>query len=76
MGTIAETWIKQGKARGKAIGIAEGKAETFIRLARLKFGAVPPPRIDAVRNAATTQLDRWLEALITATTLESIFKPS
>ena len=88
MGTIAETWIEQGKAvgitegkavgitEGKAIGITEGKAEAFLRLAQLKFGEVPPPHIDAVRYASATQLDHWLEALITAKTLENIFKPS
>ncbi|MCY4201706.1 MAG: hypothetical protein OXD38_03705 [Aestuariivita sp.] len=58
MGTIAETWIEQGKAvgitegkavgitEGKAIGITEGKAEAFLRLAQLKFGEVPQQRIN------------------------------
>ena len=42
MGTIAETWIEQGKA----VGITEGKAEAFLRLAQLKFGEVPQQRIN------------------------------
>ena len=80
MGTIAETWIERGEARGKAVGIAEGeargKAETFLRLARLRFGDLPGPRVDAVRAASPTQLDRWLEPLLTAENLEDVFRVS
>ena len=92
MGTIAEGWIKvgeakgkaegeakgkaEGEAKGKAEGEAKGKAETFLRQARLKFGKLPQQRVKAVQNASITQLDHWLEALITAENLESIFKAS
>ena len=80
MGTIAETWIEQGEARGKAVGIAEGeargKAETFLRLARLRFGDLPEPRVDAVRTASPAQIDRWLEPLLSAENLEDIFRVS
>ncbi len=89
MGTIAETWMEQGEARGKAVGIAEGeargkavgiaegeargKAETFLRLARLKFGDLPEHRVEAVRTASPAQLDNWLEPLLTAENLEDVF---
>ena len=76
MGTIAETWIEQGEARGKVAGITEGKAETFLRLAHLKFGDLPARRIEAVRVASSTQLDRWLEALLSAETLDDAFNSS
>jgi len=80
MGTIAETWIEQGEAKGKAVGIAEGeargKAETFLRLARLRFGDLPEPRVDAVRTASPAQIDRWLEPLLSAENLEDIFRVS
>jgi len=92
MGTIAETWIEQGEARGKAAGIAEGeargkaagiaegeargKAETFLRLAHLKFGDLPERRVEAVHAASSAQLDRWLEPLLTAENLEDVFDVS
>ena len=77
MGTIAETWMEQGEARGKAVGIAEGeargKAEAFLRLAHLKFGEVPSLRVAAVHEASSDQLDDWLEGLLTAEALDDVF---
>ncbi len=76
MGTIAETWIEQGEARGKAMGKAMGKAETFLRLAQLKFGAMSEQHIEMVHKTSSAQLDHWLEALLSAETLEDIFNRS
>ena len=73
MGSIAEEWIEQGIARGKAAGIAEGKAETVLRLIQLKFGDLSNERSELVRKATTDQLDHWLEALLTAEALDDVF---
>ena len=62
MGTAAQIWMEQGKAAG----IAEGKADTFLRLARLKFGDLSSVQAEQVRSASPEQLDSWLEALLTA----------
>ncbi len=75
MGTLAETWFEQGKADGMAEGEARGKAETFLQLARLKYGDLSEQCIEAVRIASATQLDHWLHALLSAETLEDIFNP-
>ncbi len=91
MGTIAETLLKQGEALGRSKGEAlgrskgealgrskgrlEGKAETFLRQARVRFGAVPTARSDEVRAADVATLDRWLDALVIAETLEEVFEP-
>lgn len=81
MGTVAEelvresrdAWIARGIAEGEARGEARGKAEALLRLARLKFGDVPAPLAGEVRTAPTAALDRWLEALVSADTLEEVF---
>ncbi len=81
MGTAAETWMEQGRekglAEGKIAGIAEGeargKAEAFLRLARVKFGDVPPARAEKIRGAAAGEIDAWLEALIAAESIEAVF---
>ncbi len=77
VGTIAQTLLEQGEERGLAKGLAEGraqgKAETFLRQARIRFGDVPAARADEVRTADATTLDRWLDALIGAESLEEVF---
>ncbi|MCY4264253.1 MAG: hypothetical protein OXE78_05305, partial [Gammaproteobacteria bacterium] len=76
MGTLAEQWIEEGKAKGLEKGLTQGKADTFLRQARLKFGELPEQRIDAVRVATVAQLDQWLDALLVADTLDDIFNTS
>ena len=68
MGTAAQIWMEQGKAAG----ITEGKADTFLRLARLKFGELSSAYTEQVRNASPDQLDSWLEALLTARDIDGI----
>ena len=80
MGTAARTWMEQGRiegkaagiVEGKAAGIAEGKADTFLRLARLKFGELSSAQAEQVRNASPEQLDAWLEALLTARDIDGV----
>ena len=88
MGTAAQIWMEQGKAagiaEGKAAGIAEGKAagivegitegkvDTFLRLARLKFGDLSSVQAEQVRNASPEQLDAWLEALLSARDIDGV----
>ncbi len=54
-------------------GRAEGKAETFLRQARIRFGSLPEVRREEVLAADPATLDRWLDALLTAEDLEIVF---
>ncbi len=80
MGTAAQIWMEQGRiegkaagiVEGKAAGIVEGKADTFLRLARLKFGELSSAYTEQVRNASPEQLDSWLEALLTARDIDGV----
>ena len=65
VGTIAEEIHEEGRA--------EGKAESLLRLARLKFGEIPPDRVEQVRGAASGELDIWLDALFSAEDLDAVF---
>ena len=64
--TIAETLHEEGRA--------EGKVETFLRQAKLKFGAIPRSMATRLRDASNEDLDRWLDALITADDLDAVFE--
>ena len=77
MGTAAQIWMEQGRTEGKAAGIVEGKtagkADTFLRLARLKFGELASVYAERVRSASSEQLDAWLDALLTAEDIDAVF---
>ncbi|MFO0570829.1 MAG: DUF4351 domain-containing protein, partial [Polyangiaceae bacterium] len=59
-------------AAARAEGKAEGKADVLLRQLRLKFGPLPESAEARVRSAAVADLDRWVDRVITATTLESV----
>ncbi len=77
VGTIAEQILEEGRvegeAKGRVEGLKEGKAVSFLRLARLKFGDIPPGRVEQVRSAASGELDIWLDALFSAEDLHAVF---
>ena len=77
VGTIAEQILEEGRmegeAKGRVEGLKEGKEESFLRLARLKFGDIPPDRVEQVRGAASGELDIWLDALFSAEDLDAVF---
>jgi len=83
MPTLAEVWtqeglekgLAQGLAQGLEKGLAQGKAEMLLRLVRLRFGDAPPGLERRIRSAATNDLERWGDGILTATSLDSLFGP-
>ena len=63
----------EGKAEGEAKGKAEGKAEVLLKLLELKFGSAPAATIERVRAAKIEELDRWVERIIAASSLDEVF---
>ena len=53
---------------------AEGKAELFARLLKLRFGALAPESSERLESASDEQLDTWAERVLTAGTLEAVFE--
>jgi len=51
-------------------GKAEWKAETLLRLLRLKFGRLSKDVQSRVRSADVRMLDRWTAAILTAPSIE------
>ncbi len=81
MGTAAQVWFEQGEARGEARGKAagitegrtEGKSETLARLLERRFGPPPDEVRSRIAGAGLEQLDRWLDAVLDAPTLDAVF---
>ena len=63
--TIAEALHEEGRL--------EAKVEVLLRQAKLKFGTFPRSMATRLREASNEDLDRWLDALITADDLEAVF---
>ena len=81
MSTVAEAWVREGEARGRAEGEArgrtegkaEGKAETLLRLLRRRFGPVPGSARARVAVGSAAEIDVWLDALLDAQSLTEVF---
>ena len=69
MSTVAEAWVREGEARGRA----EGKAETLLRLLQRRFGPVPGNARARVAVGSAAEIDAWLDALLDAQSLTEVF---
>jgi hypothetical protein len=78
--TLAEKWKAEGKAEGEAKGKAEGeakgkaegKAETLRKQLTLKFGKPTEAAAHRIANGSEADLDRWLERVLTADSLDAV----
>ena len=66
MPTVAEAWKKEGEAKGRA--------ETLLRLLERRFGHVPEDAAARVLAAPVEDLDAWLDAILSASSLDDIFR--
>ncbi len=81
VGTIAETLLEQGEARGLAKGEArglakgkaEGKAETLRRQLERRFGPLPRDIEARVADAGPERIEDWLDAVLDAPDLATVF---
>lgn len=72
--TTYEQIKAEGRAEGMAKGRAEGKAELLLRMLTVRFGSLPAPALERVRDAAPATLDGWAERLVTASSVDDVFR--
>jgi hypothetical protein len=60
-------------AFGKDQGRLEGEAKTLLKQLALRFGPVSEDVEKRVRSAPEAELERWLERVLTAASLEGVF---
>ncbi len=66
--------IEQGMRQGVQQGRQSGEAAVLLRLLERKFSAVPEPVRQRIANADEQRLLDWSERVLTATTLEEVFR--
>jgi hypothetical protein len=69
--TAAEILEKRGEKRGET----HGRAHTLLMQLDRKFGPLPTWVTDTIDNAGPEQLDVWALEILTAPTLDDVFKP-
>jgi len=70
MASFADRYRQEGKARGEV----KGEAQTLLKLIQLKFGDQPGWVEDKLNAAGKAQLDHWVGAILTASSLEELFR--
>jgi hypothetical protein len=66
--------VVKGRAEGTAEGISKGKAMLTRDLLIAKFGPLPQSVEDRLSAAKPSQLERWSRKLLTAKTIEGVFR--
>jgi predicted transposase/invertase (TIGR01784 family) len=64
----------QGEAKGRAEGEAKGRAEMLLKQLAVKFGPVSEDVSQRVRSASLEELERWVELVLTASSLEDVLR--
>jgi hypothetical protein len=71
---IREEGRQEGREEGRQEGRREGEARMLLRQLRLKFGPLDPAVEEQVRSADTGLLLEWGERVLTAQSLQDIFR--
>ncbi len=70
--SLYDKLIAQGEAKGRAEGEANALADVLSKLLTLKFGALPEDIMARIGSASVDQLDRWVERVLTAESLDDV----
>lgn len=75
-GTMVSLAAREWIAEGKAEGLHEGQARTLLRQLSRRFGSISDEVHARVDAADLGTLDRWLDRVLDAPTLEAVFDES
>lgn len=82
--SLAQDWLEEGRAQGRAEGRAQGRAqgraegyaEALLKQIQLRFGVPDEAIAIRVRGASDAELDRWIELIVTADSIQTLFGDS
>lgn len=69
-----ERGLEQGLQQGVKKGIRLGEAQMLLRQLSLRFGNLPQSAREQVETADADTLLRWSERILTASTLDEVFR--
>ena len=64
---------REAEKKGKKEGERRARQKVLLRMLRQRFGRLPREARERVEAAPTTRLDRWLDRLLVAESLEDVF---
>ncbi len=74
MTRFAERFMEKGREEGVKKGIRQGEAQMLLRQLSLRFGNLPEGAREQVESADADTLLRWSERILTASTLDAVFR--
>ncbi|MDO5103008.1 MAG: DUF4351 domain-containing protein [Lautropia sp.] len=69
-----EQGLQQGMQQGMRQGVQQGSQSMLARLLRLRFGELSATTQARLEAASQTELDQWAERILTAQTLDEVFR--
>lgn len=74
MGWLTEPFYQRGKDEGRSEGRVEGEAHVLVRLIEKRFGVISPEHRERIRTANVATLEVWVERILEAPDLQSVFE--
>jgi hypothetical protein len=71
--TAAQEWMLEGMEKGLEAGERRALASMLTRQVCLRFRDIPPEAVARIEAAHKRELERWIERILTAETLEDLF---
>jgi len=69
-----EKGVQQGRQEGRLEGRLEGESRLLARLLTRRFGTLPVAVAEKLAKATEAELEAWSDAVLTAETLDAVFK--
>ncbi len=70
--TIADWYEDRGRKAGRDEGLRAGARNALLKLLRTRFGVVPDAAAARIQAADTSQLDLWIDRVLTAASLDEV----
>ena len=67
--------LQEGLQAGMQTGMQTGEALALQKLLIKRFGTLPTDTINQITTASTAQIDAWLDRVLDAPSLDTIFGP-
>ena len=71
--SVERMGIAKGRVEGRVEGMVVGESKALRRQLERRFGTLPNWASDKVNSAKELDLESWLDAVLTAPTLEAVF---